>query len=180
MDCSKFDKLIYLTTESGFPVEQVMSEIVELFPLFDPGELDTHNDQFLTDYRVDLYQYNRSLGLPVVEVAQSLQMSVTLLQEIFKGSRVSLEKLVLLARAENYAMSSKKAEHLGAIEKANGRGSSVTFLEKAYGKTYGDRHLIDVSSGFDETSDNSWNVVVHHVENKVGKVSTETEEEVDE
>jgi len=108
------------------------------------------------------------LGLPLPEVANSIDMSATLLSKLFQGHRISLDKLVKLAMAETFAMARAKAEHLGNLERAQGLQGTLAFLEKAYSKQYGDRKQIDINSGFfEEDSVDTWKVEIHHVDNKI-------------
>jgi hypothetical protein len=170
MDFSKFDQLIYYTEESDLSKTDIVAKVQELFPKFDPDS-DCYFDKHLTEYTLDKYYYNRSLGLPIAEVAQSISMSVTLLSMIFQGERVSLKCLLMLAKAETFALAEMKATHLSFIEKADGMGATVTFLEKAFSAQYGDRKKIDISTGFEEKESNAWSVTVHHVDNKIKEKS---------
>lgn len=170
MEFSKFDQLIHYVNESDLSPDEVLAQVIELFPLFDPNS-DCYNDKHLSDYNIDLYYYNRSLGLPVVEVANSINLTATLLSKLFLGERVSLTKLVNLAQAEVFALAGQKATHLSMLEKTEGINGNVTFLEKAFSAQYGDRKQIDINSGFGAKEDNQWNVTIHHVENKIAEAS---------
>lgn len=170
MEFSKFDQLIHIVEESDLDAKTVLDKVIELFPGFDPNS-DCYNDKHLSDYNLDLYYYNRSLGLPVVEVANSINLSATLLSKLFNGERVSLNKLVSLAQAETFALSGMKATHLAELEKTDGLNANVTFLEKAFSAQYGDRKQIDINSGFGAKDDKTWNVTVHHVDNKIAEAA---------
>lgn len=178
MEFSKFDELIYLVEESDKPIDEVIHRIKQLFPLFNPKS-DAYNDKFLSDFSIDKYAYNRSLGLPIVEVANSIQITATLLYRIFQGERVSLDKLVELAKAENFAIAERKAAHLALLEKSDGKTSTITFLEKAFSKQYGDRKHIDINTGFEQAEDkNKWTIEVTRVGN-TNKVSDDEEKFID-
>jgi len=165
---SKFDQLIYIVTESDLDDETINSKVVELFPAFDPS--DTFNDKYLTPYTIEMIAYRLSLGLPLIEVAYSLDLSATLIKQIYVGERVSLKALVNFAKAITFARSKLKAEHLSNIEKTDGINASVTFLEKAFSNKYGDRKIIDIQTGFDtEDAAQGWHIEVHKVDNKIAE-----------
>ena len=94
---SKFDKLIYWAEETDLDIDTVTLNVIKEFSLYNPDE-DNFNDKFLSDYTLENYAYNRSLGLPIVEVANSIGMSATLLSNIYKGHRLSLKKLIDFAK----------------------------------------------------------------------------------
>lgn len=168
---SKFDQLIYLTQECDLDPAVILAKVQELFPSFDPND-DNYNDRHLTDMKVDLYYYHRALGLPVVEVAQSIELSVTLMSKIFEGERVSLTKLVNIAQAETFALSSMKATHISMLEKTEGHTANIMFLEKAFSDVYGDRKQIDINSGFSDKTNAAkagWTVTVHTPDKDLNK-----------
>lgn len=168
-DFGKFDKLVYIATEADLTLEEVHTEVTNLFPAFKPDQ-DYFNDKFLREIDIDRYVLQRSLGLSIVEVVTAIGYSATLFSKIFQGEQVSLERLVALAKGEIIARSRNKAYHLDIInKKKDGVASSVTFLEKAYSKQYGDRLALDIEAGFAEAEDLTWNVVVHNVDNKIAQ-----------
>jgi len=177
MEYSKFDQLIYWVKEANLPEEEQLKKAKELFPLFDTTQKNTYNDRYLTPYDIECFAYNRSLGLPVIEVANSIRKSATLFNRLFQGEGLSLETLVNLCEAEVFAEAELKASHMKDLEKTKGHGANVTFLEKAFAKQYGDRKQIDINTGFGakDDEDNSWKVEIVHVKTQP-KMRTEDKE----
>lgn len=166
MSFSKFDQLIYWVEESGESEAVVLKEVVALFPEFDVHS-DKFNDQYITPYIMEKYVKARALGIPLIEVANSMHMSATLLYQIYHGERVSLERLVGFAKAETFSEAEKKVDHLAAIETAALAKSSITFLERVHSKDYAERKQIDINQGFGTEKDgNTWTVNVVKVDNK--------------
>ena len=167
---SKFDELIYIVEESGLSKDEITVEVKELFPLYDENS-DQHNDAALSSFVLEQYAYNRSLGLPLSEVAHATKISATLLQKLHYGERLSLPKLVLLAKAEIFAKADMMAKHLTAMENDKGPNASAKFLEKAFAQEYGPKSELMVNSGFDKGEETpKWEIEIHHVETQTKRV----------
>lgn len=158
---SKFDTLLYLANHRRD--ELIPTTIKSLFPEYTSED---YNDHLFTEFVADQYAYYRSMGMPVVEAAHAIHIPGPLMADFFNGRGLSLECLLYLAKAETYAEAYRKGKHLRTIEQAEGAGSSMRFLEKVYNKEYGERKQIDISTGFSETRDDTWNIEIHHVGNK--------------
>jgi len=163
---NKFDKLLYKAVESDTPKEEVVEWVCANFPMFDPDS-DCYNDQYLSDYYLDKYAHSRSLGLPVVEVANSIELSAELFSKIYFGYRVSLDALIRLAKAEIFAIAQMKARCLDNLQSQGGLQATLAFLEKAFSDRYGDRKQIDINTGFAEHKEDKWELTIHHVDNKI-------------
>jgi len=165
---STFDHLIFLALETDSDREEVVVFAEENFSLFE-RESDCFNDKYITPYNLEKYVYSRGLGLSLEDVANSIGWSATLLSFLFKGHRLSLDKLIEFAQAEVFAIAQMKREHLAVLEKAEGSLSSVTFLEKVYSGAYGAKQQVVVNSAFEqgETTEDKWKLEVHHIKNTI-------------
>lgn len=161
MDFSKFDQLIHIVTEADLPIKEQVKQTKLLFPDFGKHE---NFDEYLPASKLDMYRYHRGLGLPVAEVANSIGITATMLQKVFRGEGVSLETLLTLAKAETFGLAESKAKHMTILEK----GPSTTFLEKAFAKQYSERQAIDVKHGFADGAEDitNYKFTFHDVGNK--------------
>lgn len=163
---SRFDELIHYTKESGLPNDQVIDLVKGLFPDFDADLTEFHNDKFLSTANIAKYEHYRSLGLTVVESAQCLNLSATLMAKLFNGEGLSLDKLIDLAEAELFAVSKMKAKHIKNLDESKERNASVTFLEKVFADQFSSRSKVAIANGLGDPADKEekkWSIEVHHV-----------------
>lgn len=113
--------------------EDLVARVLEIFPDFNPN--NNSLDEYVTDYTMEVYSFNRSIGLSVAECAHQLEYPGKLFEKMLTGTGLSLLKLKQFAESEVFAMSSLKAKHLKNLEGlSNGSDwrASVAFLEKVF------------------------------------------------
>jgi len=135
---NRYDQLIFFAEESGIKKAELLKEVKKLFPSF--KEKNYIYDKKITECIIDLYAYNRSVGLSFEETAHALEMSVTLLAKVFDGEGIKLNTLIALAKAELFAKSKLKSKYVKEFEGiagTKGKGySPLTVLEKLFPESY--------------------------------------------
>ena len=139
-NASKYDILLRTVNESEMSVEERDRAIVELFPDFGVGE--AYNNKYLTDYVIENYSYNRSLGMTAKQAAHAAEVSSILIEEGLIGKGVSLERFMTLVKAELFATAIMRRKHLAIIDKEATSGNlfaALKFLEKVHPDLYAEQ-----------------------------------------
>jgi hypothetical protein len=167
----KYDLLLHIVEESGLSSKEQMKGIVKLFPSFDPNLTNpaapAPNDHLLSDYKVEVYAYSRSLRMSILDSAHVAEMSEILIRQMLSGQGLSLPFFVKLVKAELYAEATMKNKHLKRLDQdAQSNDGNLkaltTFLEKVYPEQYGQKAQLDI--GLDDTFKKKWQIEVTHVD----------------
>lgn len=140
------DMLIYLAVEAPLQRGEVLDQIRDLFPHFNPDQ--PYHDETVDELFLEMYAYYRQLGLSFAEVAYKLECSEYKLTEMIYGKGLSLNSFLALAKRELYAVAELKSNMLKPLEEKAKSGdvkSAVMLLEKLLPEEFAPRQKLDLN-----------------------------------
>ncbi len=133
---NKYDKLVNICFESNLNDEEIFKQAQALFPKLSNNPEEWVNDEYITEYTIEMYAYSRGLNVSEKDAAHSAEISFALMQDVLLGIGIPLEKFVKLVSAELFISSELKVKHLKNLESDEGKGASKQFLETVFPKEF--------------------------------------------